>query len=138
MDIAVVAITVFKDKCLFLKRNFEPKNWCPPCGRLEKEEDPINGVKREVLEETALEVLPIIAVDAQNVFYNKKLLLSISYVCIAKSNNIKISHEHSDYKWILIDALKNTEISTDFQVDAWPLYIKTAYFYSKEKKIFIS
>ena len=43
MDIAVVAIIVFIDKCLFLKRNFDPKNWCLPGGRLEIEEDPIYG-----------------------------------------------------------------------------------------------
>ena len=60
MDIAVVAITVFKDKCLFLKRNFNPKNWCPPCGRLEKEEEPIDGVKREVFEEIGVDTFEFI------------------------------------------------------------------------------
>ncbi|NGX49999.1 MAG: hypothetical protein K940chlam5_01608 [Candidatus Anoxychlamydiales bacterium] len=138
MDVAVVAITVFKDKCLFLKRNFDPKNWSPPCGRLEKEEEPIDGLKREVLEETSLEVIPIITVDAKNVLYNKKPLLSISYVCFATSDKVKLSHEHSDYKWIAIDDLKNIDIDTDFNVDAWPLHIKTAYFYAQEKKISIS
>lgn len=135
MDIAVVAITVFKNKCLFLKRNFEPKNWSPPCGRLENREEPIVGLKREVIEETHLTIIPLIPVEAQNVLFNKKPLLSISYVCLAKSVNIKLSNEHSDYRWILIDDLKNIGIDTDFEIGNWPLFIKTALFFAKEKKV---
>ncbi|NGX63791.1 MAG: RNA pyrophosphohydrolase [Candidatus Anoxychlamydiales bacterium] len=134
MNIAVVSITIFNKKCLFLKRNFEPKNWCPPCGRLEEDEEPIDGVKREVLEETNLKIIPLMPVDAKVVLYNNKNLYSITYVSIASSNKVKLSKEHSDYKWVDIEDLKDVDINTDFKIVNWPLFIETAFLYAKQKK----
>jgi len=135
MNIAVVSITIFNKKCLFLKRNFEPKNWCPPCGRLENDEEPIDGVKREVLEETNLKVIPLMPVDAKVVLYNKKNFYSITYVSFANTDKVKLSHEHSDYKWVDIEDLKDIDIDTDFKIANWPLFIETAFLYAKQKKI---
>ncbi|NGX30663.1 MAG: RNA pyrophosphohydrolase [Chlamydiae bacterium] len=61
-NLAVVAILVHQDKCLFLKRHNPPLNWCPPAGRLLEGEDPALGLLREIFEETGLKadvILPV-------------------------------------------------------------------------------
>ena len=45
---AVVAIIIFNEKVLMLKRNKPPLNWCPPCGKVEIGESLEDALKREV------------------------------------------------------------------------------------------
>lgn len=52
-------IVKHKDKCLLCKRNSKgsfPGMWSIPAGKLEKEEDTIEGAKREFFEETNLDI----------------------------------------------------------------------------------
>jgi ADP-ribose pyrophosphatase YjhB (NUDIX family) len=52
-------IVKHKEKCLLCKRNSKgsyPGMWSIPAGKLEKEEDTIEGAKREFFEETNLDI----------------------------------------------------------------------------------
>ena len=74
-NIALVAIVIKDDYCLFLLGNNPPKNWCPPCGRLKHDEDPLDGLKREVLEETGLQIIPRMPVDVWSGIHNENFII---------------------------------------------------------------
>jgi len=46
------AIVDDRRRILLVKRNYGPRDWTPPGGALESRESPLDGVSREVLEET--------------------------------------------------------------------------------------
>ena len=55
----VGVIVKHKDKCLLCKRNSRgtyPGMWSIPAGKLEKEEDSLQGAKREFFEETNIDI----------------------------------------------------------------------------------
>ena len=134
MQIAVVGIVVFNDECLFLKRNNPPHNWCPPCGRVEKEETFIFALQREIKEETALDVKIIdLPVEVWEGTHDDKKTISITYVCQAQSKKAGLSHEHSHFCWIKISDLIKSTINTNFTTEKWPLWIETANFYFSRK-----
>jgi len=52
--VAVNAYLLYNDNFLLLKRKIHPLLWGPPGGRLESDENPSDGLKREIFEETGL------------------------------------------------------------------------------------
>ena len=87
------------------KKDFAPGIWEYPIGRLKQFEDPINGLKREIKEETGLNVKVIKPLCVFHIFTRTKNnstdeLIGISYWCVSNSDKIKLSSEHTDYKWL--------------------------------------
>jgi 8-oxo-dGTP diphosphatase len=89
-------------KYLVLKRSSNNKSfigyWELPGGKLELGEEPKEGLKREVKEETNLEI----NVNSPIFVYLETAKIN-AYVtifdCDFVSGEIKLSFEHSDYKW---------------------------------------
>ena len=89
-------------KFLIIKRSAAdhvfPGHWDLPGGKLEHNEKPQDGLKREVREETNLEI---------NVFDPVFSYLETEFVqayltvfeCELVSEEIKLSNEHTEYKW---------------------------------------
>lgn len=131
--LAVIAYVIYGDKFLLLKRNNEPRVWGPPGGRLESDEDPNEGILREVKEETGLNIGLIIPADVWYGKYRNGILVSIDYLAKADSDIVKISGEHSEYCWASIEDLRNKNpllgetkasfLLKDFE-KAWSLYQK--------------
>ena len=106
-DISTVAKVVLIDqskRVLFLKRSdYVVKyagEWDLPGGHLKQNENLILGLKREVKEETSLDI-------SDPVFFLKMDNLNFFYA-MYNSQEIKISHEHVDYKFFEQNEL-NTE-----------------------------
>lgn len=80
--------------------------WDLPKGHIEKGEKEIDTVKREVKEETGLENIEIIRGFKEWIKYffkfKGKMIFKIVtfYLARTKTNNVKISGEHIDYKWL--------------------------------------
>ena len=75
-----------------------PNCWDLPGGRLEQGEDPTEGLKREVREETNLEI----EVFKPEFIFAEKLdhyNLFIIYKCNMLSKDLKLSKEHTEFKW---------------------------------------
>lgn len=132
-QLAVIAYIIYNDKFLLLKRNNEPKVWGPPGGRLEPDEDPNEGILREVKEETGLCIDLILPVYVWHGKYLDGILVSIDYLAKAASDEVKLSGEHSEYRWASIDDLRNKnpmlgETKTSFLLKdfekAWTLFQK--------------
>ena len=86
-----------------------PLYWESPrggCDKLDKPEAVIDCIKREVKEESGLDVTPIQFIDRFNYLNKEKKTLTTqhNYLCKMKDKHqeIKLSKEHQDYKWIEI------------------------------------
>tara|TARA_B100000927_G_scaffold162503_2_gene130920 strand:- start:7032 stop:7436 length:405 start_codon:yes stop_codon:yes gene_type:complete len=125
-DVSTVAKAVIidqKDRVLLLKRsNYLKKfagDWDLPGGHLKEDESLIAGLEREVFEESGLKIedpVFLTKIDNLNFFY-----------CNYDSSEIKLSHEHVDYKFfdkkdldpsekfqrVALGALKKREFEND-------------------------
>lgn len=91
------------DKYLIIKRSPNahtyPEHWDFPGGRLESGEDIQEGLEREVLEETGLKVDVKKPVFIFQEILNGHPTVFIVHDCKKLSDEVKISHEHTDFKW---------------------------------------
>ncbi len=103
--IAVKAFIVKDNKLFIVKRSIndvqKPGIWEIPGGRLDLEENPFEGLKREVKEETNLdiEVNDPLIIDHFTRDDGQKITM-ITFICNPTNKEIKLSHEHSDYDWL--------------------------------------
>ncbi len=77
-----------------------PLAWDLPGGELEYGEDPVAGIIREIKEETGLAIQDSKPFD---VFGHKNpggFWVTIAYVCKAKTSDVTLSYEHTDYQWV--------------------------------------
>jgi len=107
--VAVNAFLIKDNKFLLLKRSDPPLIWGPPGGKLEINEDPITGLKREVKEETGLEIEVKMPVTTWFGEFNNKKIFAVDYLCYYQSGKIKLSAEHNSSKWLTLHDLKNNE-----------------------------
>lgn len=95
-----------KDKFLIVKRkkseSIHSSLWAFPGGKVEGNEILIDALKREVKEETSLEVNDDFKKLSEFEYKrpNGGVTLGICFSCIALSENVKISKEHDDFKWV--------------------------------------
>lgn len=84
--------------------------WSLPGGGLDHCEDPYLSIKREIREETALEVnnLKPLILFSENSADNDFIVI-ICYTGNTKSQIVNLNWEHDDYKWII----KNEAITFD-------------------------
>jgi 8-oxo-dGTP diphosphatase len=106
------AFIVRNSKVLVIKRSLAVAKggfWDIPGGRLEWGEDLASGLAREVLEETGLRLKKVIAPISLSTFTNSakpdNQIIRIIYFCTA-SGKIKLSHEHTEFRWVNIDEYK--------------------------------
>ena len=64
-------------RILCVKRNYGPRNWTTPGGRLEKGESPLAALEREVLEETGYRIAPQQLVGIYANVYKDDVVISI-------------------------------------------------------------
>lgn len=98
------------DKVLLLQRNDGNNVWEIPGGKRESNEDIINALKREVYEETKLNIKEYKLVYVSPVFENHPVLkpfLNVGYLCIVDSVDVIISNEHIDFKWVSTSELSD-------------------------------
>lgn len=99
---AMKAIIVHNRKALIAKRTNNHKIgagiWEFVGGKLEFGEDLISGLKREVLEETGLEVVVdklLFATTFKTHDYRQVVI--INYLCHSNTDDVTLSREHTDY-----------------------------------------
>jgi len=109
------AAYIFRDgKMLMLKRAQHPQTFVPPGGKLEVEEDPVAGMRREVREETGLEVELI---GVAHTWYGRITseehpLLAINYLASWTAGEPRLSDEHSEYLWVDRHQIETRKIIT--------------------------
>ncbi|MHA1203089.1 MAG: NUDIX domain-containing protein [Candidatus Heimdallarchaeaceae archaeon] len=107
--VGMAAVIEKDEKYLILKRSkerdFEPEAWETVTGRLEKDESPVMGVQREIMEETGLKAEVIFPLDVGFFYRGGKEfpMVFISFYCKYIEGEVEITWEHSEYKWISLD-----------------------------------
>jgi len=104
--VGLAAVIEKGGKILIMKRSkerdFQPETWEVVTGRLEAEESPVDGILREVVEETGLKVEVILPLDTGFFYRGGKEfpMVFISYYCKYLEGEVKLTWEHSESKWI--------------------------------------
>ena len=92
--------------------------WTFPSGRLEPNENYEEALKREVKEETGLDV------DVVYQFFSSiittvdgKKVLTVIYLCRPSGKKIKLCKEHTEYKWVNTKELKKMKLINPIMVE---------------------
>lgn len=107
--VGMAAVIEKDDKYLILKRSeekdFAPSTWETVTGRLDADESPIDGILREVEEETKLKVKVQYPLDVGFFYRGGKEfpMVFISFYCKYLEGEVSITWEHSEYKWITLE-----------------------------------
>lgn len=122
--LVIARSVIIKDnKILILKRagreNHGANQWEFPGGKLDSQEDFFSALKREIHEETNLKIELLdnmMHVDSE-IFsegkYKDYIYIELCAISRAISDDIKISHEHSDFKWIKIEEVHNYALTEE-------------------------
>ncbi|MGC2109623.1 MAG: NUDIX hydrolase [Candidatus Korobacteraceae bacterium] len=111
--IGVGAVIVDAGRILLVRRATEPLKgeWSVPGGMLELGETLRDGVRREVLEETGIEVEPGEVLDVFDSIFTDALgrteyhYVLIDYLCRLVSGEAIAASDVSDVRWVTADAL---------------------------------
>jgi dATP pyrophosphohydrolase len=102
------------DKFLLLKRSdnakIYPGIWQMITGTIESHEHTKDTLIRELAEETGLEPTKIFSIPRINTFYlaiSDKICMSPVFLTIVENEAVKISEEHSEYKWASYELAKD-------------------------------
>lgn len=101
-------------KLLLLQRSSKAGGggkWSLIGGGLDHNEDPLEGIKREVREEAEIEIYDIKPINIITFKDDKDFVLMIAYQAKTDSDKITLNWEHDDYKWISKEEALNMEIS---------------------------
>jgi 8-oxo-dGTP diphosphatase len=95
------------------KKDASPNKWEVVTGRLELDEDPKDGARREINEEVQIETEFVMPVGT-GFFYRVSKDFPMAFIVFwfrYISGNVKLSWEHTEYKWVTLDeALKINEL----------------------------
>ncbi|MCB9782062.1 MAG: NUDIX domain-containing protein [Candidatus Omnitrophica bacterium] len=105
--VAVTGYVYEGGRFLLLKRTTPPLIWAPPGGRLLPGEDPLEGVLREVGEETGLRGRVLGLVDYWfGEIADRGALLSLDFVLSPESDSVRLSEEHEAFVWATLEDMK--------------------------------
>ena len=132
--IAVKAFIINNGKLLILKRAdndvHKPGIWEIPGGRIENNEDLITALKREVKEETGLDIIVSRRLSIRHFTRDDKEEIEM-HIFLSNSVNeeVKLSDEHILFEWIEIEKCKekltsffHSEVDLLFKIEdeKWP------------------
>src|SRR3989338_694232 len=93
------------------KAEFFPEHWDFPGGKLELNEEPFSGVEREILEGTGLKVKALKVVGVyEMVLKGIPHRFSVYSTRLLLDENVKISHEHLNFKWATKEELLKLKV----------------------------
>lgn len=89
----------------------EGGTWGVPAGKLEKEESPEEGAKRELFEETGICIQSASQIQHFGSLYIRKPGIDYVYhqfkIQLDKKPDVRISQEHQDFQWVALSQIEN-------------------------------
>jgi ADP-ribose pyrophosphatase YjhB (NUDIX family) len=120
--VLVKAIIIKNGKLLALKRPKEaysrPNAWDLPGGNLDFGEEANAAIERELNEETSLKIKNLRPFHVISKLDEKKEVfwIEICYLCDYDMGEVKLSSEHTEYKWVTKDEFLKLE-SADYLME---------------------
>lgn len=89
-------------KILTLRASYKKFLWDLPGGGVEIPEEHEAGLRREIKEETGLEVKDIKPLEVHSAYNTAEdyYVVVICYSCTALQGEVVLSEEHTEYKWV--------------------------------------
>lgn len=109
MNKKILVFLYYKNKLLLLKKNPEKKlsdknQWFTVTGSVEKDELLEKAVRREIKEETNLDVLEIFNLNWKSIYsWMNGEHSENNFLAFIKEGKIILNEEHSDYEWLSLD-----------------------------------
>ena len=99
--VSVEAIITRGNTTLLLKRNNSPAKgeWWFPGGRIRRGESLEQALRREIKEETGLEITSCKLINVYSRVFPERHDIAIVYRCRCKRGNVKLDYEHSAYRF---------------------------------------
>ena len=104
-----------EDKIFLMKTHKWRNRYSIPGGHIELGERIEDALRREVKEETGLDIYHIQFIGIQecifdDAFWEKKHFIFIDYACRTKSTEVRLNSEGQDYIWVSLDEAFNLPI----------------------------
>ncbi|MBW3015486.1 NUDIX hydrolase [Candidatus Woesearchaeota archaeon] len=112
--VAALCVKEETGKILVLKRNNEPfkGKWCLPGGHVDPGEDIEKALERELKEETNLDIKEKRFLKQEKENFRDIKWEAILYIFRCKiEGEVKLNHEHEDFRWIGKSDLDNFEFA---------------------------
>ncbi len=115
-EITVGAVIFNSDNKLLLCKSHKWQNqYVIPGGHIESGEPMEVALKREIREETGLEIYDIRLIGIKEsiyspTFYEKKHFIFLDYLCKTATHEVRLNDEAEEYAWIDIDDMGNYEL----------------------------
>jgi 8-oxo-dGTP diphosphatase len=108
--VVVKGIVLYDGKILIVKRSDDDEvgagTWEFVGGKVEFEEELETALIREAKEEVGLDITVDRLLYATSFFTNpERKVILLKYICKSETNEVMISHEHSDYLWVTEEQL---------------------------------
>ncbi|MFC0877573.1 NUDIX domain-containing protein [Saccharicrinis sp. FJH2] len=103
------------NKVLLCKSHKWNDQYVIPGGHIELGETMEQALKREILEETGLEIYDIQLVSLtetvfNKVFHERKHFIFIDFICRTDSNHVVLNDEAEEYKWVHLNDIEKYDI----------------------------
>lgn len=105
-----------ENKILVLQRSEKSGaggKWSLPGGALEHGEEPFAAIKREVDEETQLQVSEIKPYHIKSSINKEDFVVIIGYRCKTNSDQVQLNWEHDDFRWLTKEDALKLELTPD-------------------------
>ena len=97
-SVSVAAVIIAEDGAVLAIERRDNKHWEPPGGILELDEGPLDGLRREVLEETGLHIEPV---ALSGVYKNMpKNIIALVFRCRVIGGSPRTSTETEQVAWL--------------------------------------
>ncbi|MBM3233920.1 NUDIX domain-containing protein [Candidatus Pacearchaeota archaeon] len=109
MNKKILAFVYDKERFLLLRNNSEDlshggDHWFTVTGSIEKDENEKEAVKREIKEETNLDVKEIIDLNWASIYsWDGRDHKEKNFLAFVKKGKIKLSQEHVDFMWLKLN-----------------------------------
>lgn len=102
-------------KILLCKSHKWENKYVIPGGHIELGEKMEKALKREILEETGLDIYDIKLIGLKesiysNTFHEKKHFIFIDYICKTYSSDVTLNDESEQYEWINIEQIEHYDL----------------------------